>query len=53
MVALTAICVTHVGDAVEIYLPAILTQDISCDLELGATQQGVLSVVFYAFYAAG
>ncbi|XP_063690812.1 putative transporter svop-1 [Bolinopsis microptera] len=53
IVALVAICLTHIGDAVEIYLPAILTQEISCDLLLSGTQQGLLSVVFYSFYAAG
>ena len=53
IVALLAICSTHMGDAVEIYLPAILTQDISCDLQLSPVQQGILSVVFYSFYATG
>ena len=48
-----AICMTHMGDAVEIYLPAILTQNISCDLKLNDTKQGILSVVFYSFYAVG
>ena len=43
----------HVGDAVEIYLPSILTQEISCDMELSDVQQGLLTVVFYSFYAAG
>ena len=53
IVALVAICLTHMADAVEIYLPAILTQEISCDLLLSGTQQGLLSVIFYSFYAAG
>ena len=53
LIALIAICLTHMGDAVEIYLPSILTQNISCEMKLGDFEQGILSMVFYSFYAAG
>ena len=53
IVALLAICLTHMGDAVEIYLPSTLTQNISCEMQLSDFQQGILSMVFYSFYAAG
>ena len=52
-VAILAICFVHFGDAVEVYLPSVLTQAISCDLLLSNQQQGFLSVTFYTFYGLG
>ena len=53
VVALLAICLTHIGDAIEVYLPSILTQNISCEMSLSDTHHGILSVAFYSFCAAG
>ena len=53
VVALLAICLTHIGDAIEVYLPSILTQNISCEMGLSDTHHGILSVAFYCFCAAG
>ena len=39
------------GDAVEIYLPGVITQSASSELEVSATQEGLLGIVLYLFLA--
>jgi MFS family permease len=39
------------GDGVEIYLPGVITQKVSCDLKLSHTQEGILSGILYVFLA--
>ena len=40
------------GDAAEIYLPGVITQEISCELGLSSTQEGILGVFLFLFLAA-
>ena len=39
------------GDSVEVYLPGVITQQASCELEVSDFQEGLLAVIFYLFYA--
>ena len=39
------------GDGVEIYLPGVITQKVSCDLKLSRTEEGILSGILYIFLA--
>ena len=38
-----------VGDTIEIYLPGIITQTVSCELGVTEFQESVLAVIFYIF----
>ena len=35
------------GDAVEIYLPGVITQQVSCQMELSSLQEGFLAITLY------
>ena len=37
------------GDGVEIYLPGVITQKVSCELGLSSLQEGLLAVIIYVF----
>ena len=37
------------GDGVEIYLPGVITQKVSCELGLSSLQEGLLAIVIYVF----
>ena len=37
------------GDGVEIYLPGVITQKVSCELGLSSLQEGWLAIVIYVF----
>ena len=39
------------GDGVEIYLPGVITQKVSCELGLSSLQEGFLAVIIYVFQA--
>ena len=39
------------GDAVEMYLPGVITQKVSCELDLSIFQEGTLSIILYVFMA--
>ena len=41
------------GDAVEIYLPGVITLLVSCELNLSLFQEWVLTVIFYVFQGVG
>ena len=40
-------CLIHFGDAIELYLPGVITQAVSCELGITVTQEGVLGVAMY------
>ena len=40
------------GDGVEIYLPGVITQTVSCELGLSEVQEGILAVIFSLSYAS-
>ena len=40
------------GDAVEIYLPGVITQDVSCQMGLSSLQEGFLAVILYVTMGA-
>ena len=46
-IALVATALIYVGDSVEIYLPAVITQPVSCELNISKTQESVLALSFY------
>ena len=48
---LILVTLIKVGDSVEIYLPGVITQKASCELEASDFQEGLLAVIFYLFYA--
>jgi len=37
------------GDAVEMYMPGVITQKVSCELDVSFFQEGTLSIIFYIF----
>jgi MFS family permease len=37
------------GDGVEIYLPGVITQKVSCELGLSAAEEGILAIIIYLF----
>ena len=37
------------GDAVEIYLPGVITQKVSCELGISSLQEGFLAIILYVF----
>ena len=37
------------GDGVEIYLPGVITQKVSCELGLSSLQEGLLASILYVF----
>ena len=37
------------GDGVEIYLPGVITQKVSCELGLSSLQEGLLAIIIYVF----
>ena len=39
------------GDSVEAYLPEVITQKVSCELDLSDFQEGLLAVILYFFWA--
>ena len=40
------------GDGVEIYLPGVITQKVSCELGVTGLQESILAVILYVFFAA-
>ena len=40
------------GDGVEIYLPGVITQTVSCELGVSKVQEGILAVIFSLSYAS-
>ena len=49
---LILVTLIKLGDSVEVYLPGVITQKASCELEVSDSQEGLLAVIFYLFYAA-
>ena len=50
--ALTSIAVMiKMGDGVELYLPGVITQKVSCELGVSALQEGFLAIVLFVCYA--
>ena len=45
--ALVFTTLTFLGDSVETYLPAVVTQPVSCDLHLSKSTESVLALSFY------
>ena len=45
---LTLAMLIKFGDAVEIYLPGVITQKVSCELGLSFWEEGILAVILYA-----
>ena len=37
------------GDGVELYLPGVVTQKVSCELGVSSFQEGILAVILYVF----
>ena len=35
------------GDALEVYLPSVITQKVSCELGVTSTQEGCLALIMY------
>ncbi|KAL5257363.1 hypothetical protein ACHWQZ_G012335 [Mnemiopsis leidyi] len=46
---LTLAMMIKFGDGVEIYLPGVITQKVSCELELSSLQEAFLAAILYAF----
>jgi hypothetical protein len=44
---LLLIATVKFGDAIETYLPSVITQVVSCEMELSPIKEGFLGVVFY------
>ena len=42
-----------VGDAIELYLPGVITQAVSCELGVSRVQEGWLGIIIYTTMAAG
>ena len=50
---LTLNILMHFGDQIEVYLPSVITQQVSCELRLSSTQEGMITTVFYVTLAGG
>ena len=50
-VVLSIVIMIKFGDAVELYLPGVITQKVSCDLGLSKVQESLLAVIYYIFHA--
>ena len=48
---LSIVVMIKFGDAVELYLPGVITQKVSCDLGLSKCQESLLAVIYYIFHA--
>ena len=46
-IALIATVLVCTGDSVETYLPAVITQPVSCELNISKTKESVLAIFFY------
>ena len=44
---LLSLCLTSIGDGVELYLPSVITQPSSCELQLSSSQESVLGLMLY------
>ena len=44
---LLSLCLTSIGDGVELYLPSVITQSSSCELQLSSSQENVLGLTLY------
>ena len=49
---LTLNILVKLGDSVEIYLPGVITQDVSCQMGLSSLQEGFLAVILYVTMGA-
>ena len=50
--ALIAVCCLYCADAVELYLPSVITHPVSCDLNLSQAQELILALALYVSLAA-
>ena len=46
---LTLAMMVKFGDGVEIYLPGVITQKVSCELGISSLQEGFLAIILYVF----
>ena len=46
-IALIATVIVCAGDSVETYLPAVITQPVSCELNISKTKESALAISFY------
>ena len=44
---LLSLCLTSIGDGVELYLPSVITQPSSCELQLSSSHENVLGLTLY------
>ena len=52
-VLLTVNILMSFGDQVEVYLPSVITQQISCELGLSSSEVGMITTVFYVTLSGG
>ena len=50
LLALLAVLI-NIGDGVEVFLPGVITQKVSCELGLSDFQEGILAVIMFLFWA--
>ena len=50
LLALLAVLI-NIGDGVEVFLPGVITQTVSCELGLSDFQEGILAVIMFLFWA--
>ena len=48
-IAIAFVVFIKLGDAIEIYLPGVISQHVSCDLGISQTQEGILAISMYVF----
>ena len=46
-IALTATVLVYAGDSVETHLPAVITQPVSCELNISKSQESVIALSYY------
>ena len=53
ILAIVAVSGLLLADAVELYLPGVITQSVACDLQLSRVTESILGVSIYFFLAVG
>ena len=44
---LLSLCLTSIGDGIELYLPSVITQLASCEFQISSSQESVLGLMLY------